>query len=343
MFRRVWKKIALSCVSVNYPEYKQLLDRNKELETRLKELSYINTELSSNQQEITRQKNFIDEKNKTLHEYQDRLVDYLTSLNESKDQLAIKEAENTSILNALRQNYFMAEFDLQGKITWIAPKTARYFSLNEADIIGRDCFDSIVKINDDDRVDELRKLLWLKVLKGESVSVELELKYKNRDLHLSITYAPILDAEKKPYKVISIAVDISNIKNERKKMAEINSLLLEQQDEIRQQNDELQQQKEEITAMNELLEDKVKERTSVLEQKNKQLAEYAFINAHLLRSPVSSILGLINLLEYEKLSTREKEIYAYMKRAVSQLDRMVFKINGAIQQNKAVDREFFRE
>jgi light-regulated signal transduction histidine kinase (bacteriophytochrome) len=40
----------------------------------------------------------------------------------------------------------------------------------------------------------------------------------------------------------------------------------------------------------------VQERTRELEKKNKALEEYAFINAHKLRSQVASILGLINLI-----------------------------------------------
>lgn len=70
--------------------------------------------------------------------------------------------------------------------------------------------------------------------------------------------------------------------------------LQESNEEIQAQNEEIISQAEEIRVINENLEKLVQERTKELEKKNQVLEEYAFINAHKLRSPVASILGLIN-------------------------------------------------
>jgi len=321
----------------------ELSEKNDETITRMQELSQANEKLKQQQNDMIAQRDFIDKKNKELKAYQDKLLDYVCELSRSKDQLAVKEAENESILRALRQNFIMAEFDLDGKIVWIAPKTLAYLGMSESDLIGVDSKSFIKSIDEDLNFDESLKTLWDNILDGQSVSADLELNFKGKLLHVSITYAPIVDAKNQPFKILAIAEDISDVTNQKKKFIEMNEILMKQQSEIKDQNEKLQQQKEEISAMNETLEDRVKERTLVLEQKNKQLAEYAFINAHLLRAPVSSILGLINLLEYEKLSEEEKEIYHYLKKSINQLDKIVFKINSAIQQNKEIDREFLRE
>ena len=61
-------------------------------------------------------------------------------------------------------------------------------------------------------------------------------------------------------------------------------------------NEAIKVQAEEIKHINENLEHLVSQRTEELEKKNKVLEEYAFINAHKLRAPVASILGLIPIL-----------------------------------------------
>ncbi len=320
-----------------------LAEKNDEVSLQLKEILAANEELRQQQEQIADQRDFIESKNTELKNYQEKLLDYVYQISESKDLLARKEAENYSLLMALRNNFIMVEFDIDGNIKWITPKTLEYLELDEKDILNKQSLEWIQKIDESDEVETMFGDIWKKIMDGESVSADMDLKVKNKTIHISATLAPIFDENNQITKVISLAEDVSDIILQKKQIIEINELLLDQQKEIKDQNEELQQQKEEIGAMNETLEERVKERTVVLEQKNKQLAEYAFINAHLLRSPVSSILGLINLLEYEKLNREERDIFGYLKKTVKQLDSIVFKINRAIQQNKEFDREFLKE
>ncbi|MEJ0054313.1 MAG: hypothetical protein WDN75_00875 [Bacteroidota bacterium] len=73
--------------------------------------------------------------------------------------------------------------------------------------------------------------------------------------------------------------------------------LEEQKEVIAQQGTQLQIQNEQVLQLNEVLEKRVSERTQELTDRNKILSDYAFMNAHLLRTPVSRIKGLINLFQ----------------------------------------------
>jgi signal transduction histidine kinase len=73
-------------------------------------------------------------------------------------------------------------------------------------------------------------------------------------------------------------------------------------------NEEIRAQGEEMQLINESLEAQVRRRTYELEQKNKALEEYAFINAHNLRRPLASIPGLINLLDKADLNQEARGI-----------------------------------
>jgi tetratricopeptide (TPR) repeat protein len=104
----------------------------------------------------------------------------------------------------------------------------------------------------------------------------------------------------------------------------------------------LRQQSKEIALMNEGLEQRVIERTEALETQNKKLIEYAFINAHVLRSPVSKIMGLVNLMEVDKTAD-PIEMIAYLKKSCSELDTVVQKITIALEEGESLDRGLFKK
>jgi len=102
-------------------------------------------------------------------------------------------------------------------------------------------------------------------------------------------------------------------------------------EEIQAQNEEILAQAEEIQGINENLEVIVQQRTAELEKKNKALEEYAFINAHKLRGPVASILGLLNLLAKCKPGDDTHVIRQHLHESANKLDDVVRSITKAIE------------
>jgi ligand-binding sensor domain-containing protein len=102
-------------------------------------------------------------------------------------------------------------------------------------------------------------------------------------------------------------------------------------EEIQAQNEEIMAQAEEIQGINENLEMLVKQRTAELEKKNQALEEYAFINAHKLRGPVASILGLLNLLAKANPDDDSKVIREHLQQSATKLDDVVRSITTAIE------------
>jgi signal transduction histidine kinase len=105
-------------------------------------------------------------------------------------------------------------------------------------------------------------------------------------------------------------------------------------EEIQAQNEEIMAQAEEIKGINENLEMLVHQRTAELEKKNRALEEYAFINAHKLRSPVASIMGLVNLLSKTNLDGEAKAINQHLKQSADELDSIVRSITQAIERGE---------
>jgi signal transduction histidine kinase len=116
--------------------------------------------------------------------------------------------------------------------------------------------------------------------------------------------------------------------------------LQESNEEIQAQNEEIISQGEEIRVINENLEKIVLERTKELEKKNKALEEYAFINAHKLRSPVASILGLVNLLKKTSLDEEAKSIMPHLLDATGKLDDIVSDITKTIERGERGNKKY---
>jgi tetratricopeptide (TPR) repeat protein len=106
--------------------------------------------------------------------------------------------------------------------------------------------------------------------------------------------------------------------------------ILMQKDAIEMQAVALLKLNEELQGLNKNLEARISERTSQLTIQNQRLAEYTFINAHKLRAPVASILGLINLLH--QVAPQEKEaIYVHLKSCGEQLDTIIREVSHNLE------------
>ncbi len=90
----------------------------------------------------------------------------------------------------------------------------------------------------------------------------------------------------------------------------------------------------EITQLNESLEAIVNERTKELEEKNQRLSDYAYINAHLLRGPLTRIQSLTLLLDFDKNEKMSQEYLQILKEATDELDEVIFSINTTLREKK---------
>jgi tetratricopeptide (TPR) repeat protein len=115
-----------------------------------------------------------------------------------------------------------------------------------------------------------------------------------------------------------------------RKLQENNREIHDQKEAIEVQAVALLKLNEELQNFNKTLENRIAERTQQLSLQNQRLAEYTFINAHKLRAPVASILGLINLLEQANPSEKET-ILKHLKTCSDQLDNTIKEISRNLE------------
>ncbi len=142
--------------------------------------------------------------------------------------------------------------------------------------------------------------------------------------------------------VISIGLFIVGILawilfRQRRQILKVNKKLQERNEEIHNQKEAIEMQatallklNEELQELNKTLEHRIEERSSQLLLQNQKLTEYTFVNAHKLRAPVASILGLINLMQQVTPEERET-IVTLMKTCGEQLDNIIREISRNLE------------
>jgi signal transduction histidine kinase/streptogramin lyase len=106
-------------------------------------------------------------------------------------------------------------------------------------------------------------------------------------------------------------------------LRELNKLIQEQKEEIESQASELAESNEEIKAINHQLEERVEMRTSDLRKTNQELDNFVYRVSHDIRAPLSSILGLVALIEKESNPQITNTYLKMVTKSVNKLDSFV--------------------
>ena len=104
--------------------------------------------------------------------------------------------------------------------------------------------------------------------------------------------------------------------------------------ELHETQEELIAKNEEYEAINRNLEALVEERTKLIESKNRQIIDYANINAHKVRGPLARILGLINISYYSKNEEELKDIIQKINAPAKELNDIIDEINKTLSEKE---------
>ncbi|MDH5381344.1 MAG: hypothetical protein OEW75_10855, partial [Cyclobacteriaceae bacterium] len=108
---------------------------------------------------------------------------------------------------------------------------------------------------------------------------------------------------------------------------------------IRSINQKLFNLNEKLNFTNENQELIIEERTAKLEQQNKVLIEYAYINSHLMRAPLARILGLSALLENQHAELKGSELFKALVQSSEELDSIIKKVSDILYEGNEISRE----
>lgn len=97
---------------------------------------------------------------------------------------------------------------------------------------------------------------------------------------------------------------------------------------------------QEISYINQHLDELVQQRTAVIAQQKEQIEKFAHMNAHHIRAPVATILGLVNLIEQEDLLHKNREVEEHLKITAQKMDAIIRQVQEALDKEDWEHIEF---
>ncbi|MDD2564372.1 MAG: bacteriohemerythrin, partial [Salinivirgaceae bacterium] len=161
----------------------------------------------------------------------------LEELQATQEESARKEFEMRGLIKALSASTYTIEYDLNGRIIAVNDAVAQLFGLSKDQIVG-----TYHKDGSDFRKlePEAYESFWNDLRNGIPRKEISHLMYNGREIFLSETYTPIFDDDEKPYKVLKIGFDITDLKKKNTEVNSANSEIEALQKQVEKQNAELE-------------------------------------------------------------------------------------------------------
>lgn len=222
---------------------------------------------------------------------------------ESLDQ-TIKEISDYKY--ALDESSIVAVTDQKGMITHVNDNFCRISKYSREELIGQDHR----IINSSHHPKEFIKSIWTTIARGKVWKGELRNKAKDGTIYwVDTTIIPFLNSEGKPYQYVAIRSDIT----ERKNAEEM----------VRRSNEELEQ--------------KIEERTHVLELRNTQLVDFCNIVSHNLRAPMVNIAMLVDFIENSNDVDEQRDLFSNIKPVLAHLNEVFNELVESIQVRQDIE------
>jgi len=106
-------------------------------------------------------------------------------------------------------------------------------------------------------------------------------------------------------------------------LREMNKLIKDQKEEIQSQAEELEESNKKIKSINQTLEEMVEIRTADLKKSNQELDNFVYRVSHDIRAPLSSMLGLVELMKNKKNLAQLDEYLNMSTKSINKLDSFV--------------------
>jgi len=207
-------------------------------------------------------------------------------LQATQEESARREAEMSSIIQAINSSSLVVEFDLNGYIINANQSFLDLLKLEPSDLLGKHQGDFEKMDESNIRSEEF----WDKLRQGEIISEIHRVVVGTNVYFLHEVYTPIIDADGKPYKILNLATDITDSKKLEQELMNKASTMKLQEEELRKnlieleatqsamnvKQDELSKANEKIKANEIFLQksiDEAKDHERRLKERNAELAE----------------------------------------------------------------------
>ncbi len=155
----------------------------------------------------------------------DELAQQEEEMRQNMEELQAMQEEATKrqnniqgFINAAKKTLLYIEYNMEGNITDINDNMLHLFQLKRDQVVGKKIGSYEFSTT---QVKNNYEQIWQKLKEGKQTTNNFYTKYVGRDYYLKEYYYPLLNNDGEPYKVLNIAVDISEEKRKEKQLAKL--------------------------------------------------------------------------------------------------------------------------
>ena len=142
----------------------------------------------------------------TLKQQDAAMRESMNKLEQAQEDSSTKESEISGIINAIKQSTLVAELGLNGRFTSINEQFLMLLESHEDQVLGKLHSDFAMV----DRSSDEYKAFWATLKEGKSISnTEMYRLFSGEEVWLQQTFTPIINNEGRVYKILNIAVNIT--------------------------------------------------------------------------------------------------------------------------------------
>lgn len=165
-----------------------------------------------------------------MAEQEEKMRQHVEELQATQEESARRESEISGILNAIHNSSLVSEYNMNEELISINDKFLILLETHKDHILGKK-YHEIMGVS---RHTDSYKEFWQQLIEGKTLfKVEKIKLFTGNEIWLQQTYAPIPDKNGVPFKILNIAIDITETKNQQESLEK-------QAGEIKRTNIEMQ-------------------------------------------------------------------------------------------------------
>jgi PAS domain S-box-containing protein len=177
-----------------------------------------------------------------------------------------------------------------------------------------------------------QKMIWQRALNGEKFTIleKIDNPILSHPRYYEVSYAPLLNKQQVLVGATAISRDVTEKKLQESRIEELLEIQNKLIEGLERQNKELAMQEEEIRQANEELlrtnnhlsleRQRLVKLARQLQERNFELDQIMYKTSHDIRSPIASVLGLLNIIKEESDANKIREYLNYIEKRTLNLD-----------------------
>ncbi len=157
-----------------------------------------------------------------LAQQEEEMRQNMEEMTATQEESRKREEQYLKFIHSVSSAILYIEYDMSGNITEVNDRLLQLFQMTRDQVVGKKI--GSYEFNSKEKTEQ-RTVFWGRLKSGETIVQEFYAKYLGQEYWLHETYTPIYDQNGEPFKVVNVAIDISEEKRKERQIEKLKEKL----------------------------------------------------------------------------------------------------------------------